>query len=99
MSNIVILGELEFEPGDRDLWLSHTADLVKATNEEPGCRRYRISASPLSPDGVLFFEWYESAEALAEHKESPHFMAFAEATSGCRVKDRRVDRFNAAPIS
>jgi quinol monooxygenase YgiN len=97
-SNVVVLGELEFEPGDRDLWLSYTGDLMKATNEEPGCHRYRISASPLSPDGVLFFEWYESADALAAHMASPHFRAFMEATAGCRLRERKIDRFHATPI-
>jgi quinol monooxygenase YgiN len=99
MSNVVILGELEFESGDRDLWLSHTPELVDATNSEPGCHRYRISASPISPDGVLFFEWYEDADALAAHMSSPHFAAFMKATSNCRVRDRKIDRFNAAPMT
>jgi quinol monooxygenase YgiN len=99
MPDIVILGELEFEDGDRDVWLSHTPDLVRATNDERGCHRYRISASPLSPNGVLFFEWYENADALAAHLASPHFAAFREATSGCRLSDRKIDRFEVSRIS
>jgi quinol monooxygenase YgiN len=98
MPDIVILGELEFVAGHSELWLSHAAELVQATNKEGGCRRYRICASPHSPDGVLFFEWYENADALAAHMASPHFAAFREATSACRLRNSKIDRFEASRI-
>ena len=51
---------------------------MKAT--EPGCALYQASRSQDNPDNFLLYEHYADQEALAAHRETPHFQAIIEGT-------------------
>ena len=56
--------------------LHQMAPLVKAN--EPGCRLYHACRSQDNPDLFLLYEHYADADALAAHRETPHFKEIIE---------------------
>ena len=99
MTAIVILGWIDFEPGDRERWLDHSYELTKATLEEPGCLRHVIVADPHSPTALITQAHYVDQAAFDAHAASAHFARFRLATEHCRVRVRNVDRFEARKIN
>ena len=99
MSHIVILGWIDFEPGDRDLWLDNAPALIRATRLEPGCLRHVIVADPDWDTAVITHAHYASEEAFAQHMASEHFQEFRLQTEAARMRDRNVVRFEATPVS
>ena len=95
MSEIVILGWNDFEPGHRDRWMHHVEDLVTATKQEPGCRRFVVLADPKSPTGVFVQEHYDDAAAFDAHRHSEHLARFIAETKGCEIRVSDVAIFEA----
>lgn len=65
--------------GDRvEAALIRMAPLVKAG--EPGCTLYYANRSTENPDIFLLYEHYLDQDALAAHRETPHFKEIIEGT-------------------
>ncbi len=58
--------------------LQRMAPLVK--EHEPGCRLYHANRSQENPDLFLLYEHYVDNDALAAHRETPHFKEIIEGT-------------------
>ena len=58
---------------------------------DPGCLRFDVSQSCEDPTVWLFHEVYDKPEAHAAHRQSPHFLAYAEVEKRAAV-DKRVIR-------
>lgn len=95
LSDIIILGWIDFEGSDRDIWLRHAEELVAATLDEPGCIRHVVVADPHSPTALITHAHYASQEAFDLHVSTEHFKKFAELTKQCRYLVHNVDRFEA----
>ena len=52
--------------------------MVAATRAEPGCRRYDLFRSATAEGAVLLalIEQYDNDEAIAAHRETPHYKAY-----------------------
>ena len=99
MTAVLIMGWIDFEPGDRDFWLDNAEELMKATQNEPGCVRHVIVADPFSPTAIITQAHYKSKKAFAEHTKSEHFQRFRQQTEKARVRERKVDRFEGKKVS
>ncbi len=53
---------------------------VEVKKSEPGCTFYQASRSQENPDNFLLYEHYTDEEALAAHRETPHFQSIIEGT-------------------
>ncbi len=53
---------------------------VEVKKSEPGCAFYQASRSQENPDNFLLYEHYTDEEALAAHRETPHFQSIIEGT-------------------
>jgi autoinducer 2-degrading protein len=58
--------------------LKEMAVHVKAS--EPGCLLYHANRSVDNPDNFLLYELYADDDALAAHRETPHFKEIIEGT-------------------
>ena len=59
-----------------------TEEAADAVANEPGCRQFLVSRSVEEPNVFTLAEFYDSVEALDEHRKTPHFILFRE-----RVKE------------
>jgi quinol monooxygenase YgiN len=76
---IVLVAYYFGKPGTGDTVaekLQQMAVEVKAT--EPGCLLYHANRSVDEPDNFLLYEHYADDDALAAHRETPHFKEIIE---------------------
>jgi quinol monooxygenase YgiN len=64
---LIVAGQFEVDPADRDTFLEGRQDAMRRSRDEPGCITYVFSADPLEPGIVHLFERWESKAALADH--------------------------------
>jgi len=74
--------------------LKRMAPLVKAG--EPGCTLYHANRSTENPDLFLLYEHYLDQDALAAHRETPHFKEIIEGTIVPLLESRARELF--APV-
>jgi len=70
---VVVAGEIEFPPENRDAALAGARELIEMALAEKGCRHYAWSADPHYPGRVHVFEEWESAEDLQVHLTAPSY--------------------------
>jgi len=73
--SIVIAGEVDFPPENRDAALAGAKSLIDMALAEPGCRHYAWSADPHDPGRVHVFEEWDSADELQAHPECEAYRA------------------------
>jgi len=61
--------------------------------KEPGNMRFDILQDPDDPAWFLLYEAYESEEAAAAHKMTPHYFAWREAVADLMADPRRADKY------
>jgi len=73
----------------------HIDDFIKATNEnhnesvkEPGNLRFDFLRDAGNPAKFVLYEAYESEEAAADHKKTPHYLKWRDMVSDWMVKPR-----------
>ena len=99
MTDIIILSWVDFEPGDRELYLAHGDELMAASREEAGCLRHVMAPDPHTDTAVIAHAHYRDIDALNLHVQSEPFTTFLAQTKACRVRERRTDRFEATKLS
>ncbi len=76
MSNLVLVVNVKIKPGHGDEL--KPAMLVNAANsvQEDGCHQFDVIVSEDDENEFLFYEVYEDADALASHRQTPHFLKY-----------------------
>jgi quinol monooxygenase YgiN len=64
---VIVTGELEVDPDQRDPFLAGRVDVMRASRAEAGCIEYTMSADPLQPGRVVLLEKWENQESLDAH--------------------------------
>jgi quinol monooxygenase YgiN len=64
---LIVAGSFEFEPSDRDEFLTQRTPAMIATRQEPGCLEYVMSADPADPARVMLFERWADQAAFDAH--------------------------------
>ncbi|HRD96988.1 MAG TPA: putative quinol monooxygenase [Rubrivivax sp.] len=59
---------------------------------EAGCRQFDICRDPARPECFHLYELYDDEAAVQAHLQSPHFLAFSQAT-GNWVEQKTVRRY------
>jgi quinol monooxygenase YgiN len=75
---IIVFVAVTTPAGTRDEFLKAAQPCIAATRKEAGCRQYELLASTENPDGLHYFERWDSREALDRHMNSPHMAAFGK---------------------
>ena len=71
---IILVVEVKTKPGKRDEYVKAAEDCVKHTRMEEGNRDYRLLLSTDDPDDAVFFEIWDSKEALDLHTKTEHYL-------------------------
>jgi quinol monooxygenase YgiN len=64
---LIVAGEFEVDPAQRDAFLAGRLDAIRRSRAEPGCLEYTMSADPIDAGRVVLFERWSSQEALDAH--------------------------------
>ncbi len=82
---IVISGEVDFPPENREAALAGAKDLIEMALAEPGCKHYAWTADPYLPGRVHVFEEWDSAEELQAHLGAEPYLGMLAHLSGYTI--------------
>jgi len=78
----IVTVEFTIEPQRFDQFLPLMLDNARRSREdEPGCRQFDVGVDDAQPAVVHLYELYDNRAAFDAHLASPHFVAFAAATT------------------
>ncbi|MFP5209140.1 MAG: putative quinol monooxygenase [Acidobacteriota bacterium] len=80
-----------FDPEDRAAIAESLRLLTAASRLEPGCVTYIPHVLQDDPGTVVIYEQYRDEQALAAHRETPHFKKYAVGHLFQRMKDRNLE--------
>ncbi|MFZ9395740.1 MAG: putative quinol monooxygenase [Erythrobacter sp.] len=69
------------------------AEMVAASNAEPGCIAYAFAQDLVDPDVIHIVEKWQDSDALAAHFATPHMAAFRQALAGLDFQLIQVRKF------
>jgi quinol monooxygenase YgiN len=81
----------KFAPEDRAEVAEMLRKLAEASRQEPGCLSYTPHQLQDDPDTVLLYEQYRDDEALAAHRETPHFKKYAVGGIFQKMRERKLE--------
>jgi len=64
---IVVGGEFEVDPDQRDAFIDERLELMRASRSEAGCLEYTFAADPLVPGRVVLYERWDDQASLDAH--------------------------------
>jgi len=74
--------------GRIDGFIKATAENHSESIKEPGNLRFDVLQSNNDPARFFLYEAYESEEAAANHKKTPHYLKWKETVAGWMAKPR-----------
>ncbi|MEL7207280.1 MAG: putative quinol monooxygenase [Actinomycetota bacterium] len=95
---IVVSGEIELDPADRDAAIAATESVVAATLQEEGCLTYGFWADPTDPGRFRVFEEWETEAALLAHFGQPHMTAFLETMGTLGITKSEIHRYDVVAV-
>jgi len=69
-------------------FLEITLENHRGARSEPGNRRFDVLRSRSDPSRFTLYEVYESDEAAAEHKKTPHYLKWRDTVEKMMAKPR-----------
>ncbi|MDE5832143.1 MAG: antibiotic biosynthesis monooxygenase [Desulfovibrio sp.] len=86
MSEIRIVAEMRFKPGQKEILKEAFKALVDDSRAEKGNISYELTEDLKDPDHVFVLETWASQEAIDEHMKTPHFTNFMKLAEGKTAK-------------
>lgn len=75
MSNTVgVVVRIRVKPGRGDEQIALFGEIAPHVRAEEGCIEYELHPVVDDPDAFVILEWWESADALAAHHQTPHMI-------------------------
>lgn len=100
MSAVCLVISIRTLPSRREAFLSGISrNAAHALQEEPGCLRFDVVGDPEDENAFWVYEVFADAEALAEHRRTPHFLAWQREKAESVVPGSQVDRLGPLLIS
>jgi quinol monooxygenase YgiN len=79
---LTVVAYMKAASGKRAELQSELEKLIEPTTQERGCVNYDLHQGTEDPDTFIFYENWESAEALDAHLTAPHLVHFADIMGG-----------------
>jgi (4S)-4-hydroxy-5-phosphonooxypentane-2,3-dione isomerase len=76
------------KPDGVDAFIEATLANARASVQEPGCARFDVLQDQADPARFRLVEVYRDEAAVASHKETPHYAAWAEAVGALMAEPR-----------
>jgi quinol monooxygenase YgiN len=76
MSRLVLVVNVTVKPGHTERLRPAMLENAANSAKEPGCRQFDVSVSQDDQNSFIFYEVYDDEAALAEHRQTPHFLKY-----------------------
>ncbi|HYA15829.1 MAG TPA: putative quinol monooxygenase [Bryobacteraceae bacterium] len=74
--HVTVVAEITAKPGCEEELKNALLSVIEPVRKEEGCIQYDLHVSNSEPGKFLFYENWESPEALAKHAQAEHMKAF-----------------------
>jgi autoinducer 2-degrading protein len=75
---IAMIVQVEIEKARTDAFLKAMTIDAKGSRTEEGCHTFDLLQDQSDPQKFFFYEVYKDADAVAVHRETPHYKAWAD---------------------
>jgi len=86
---VTLIVRYEPKPGTGDTIAAALEKQVAASRKEPGCVTFIAYRSLEEPDHFVLYEQYADDEALAAHRETPHYLEMSSIVAPLLAERRR----------
>jgi len=93
--NLIVIARIKAKPGMEEVTKAELQKLVAPTLVEEGCIKYDLHESTTEPTEFVFYEIWESQEALDKHSQSEHLRKFRAERDAFIVGPPEVTRWRA----
>ena len=76
MANIVLVVNVKTKPGCAEALIPTMRENAANSVLEDGCYQFDILTNEDDENDFVFYEVYKDKDALASHRETPHFLAY-----------------------
>ena len=91
---IVTCVHVRVKPEDVDKFIIATIRNHRKSVKEPGNLRFDFIRQVEDPGCFMIYEAYESEEAAADHKKTPHYAEWRDTVADCMAEPRKGIRYN-----
>ena len=91
---IVTCVHVHVKPEATDRFIEATISDHKKSVKEPGNLRFDFIREIEDPDRFMIYEAYESDEAAADHKKTPHYLEWRDKVAEWMVEPRKGVKYN-----
>ncbi|MDQ7803480.1 putative quinol monooxygenase [Amycolatopsis sp. A133] len=95
MGELQVIARYTIADNAHDDVMALLSELAEASRTEPGTLSFVVYQRPDDPREVVLLERYASREALAAHRETPHFARLVLGEIVPRLESRVVELFDA----
>ena len=92
---ILVMANVALKPGKADAFLKAANTCIAETRKEQENRSYRAFQSVEDANQFTFVEEWASQEALDQHMQAPHFVAFGEEIEDLVAKPLEIKIYDA----
>jgi len=76
MTRLVNLVNVKIDPAVLEQVRPIMMENARKALSEPDCDQFDVAVAEDDPNAFIFYEIYKDKEALAAHRETPHFQAY-----------------------
>ena len=91
---IVTCVHVYVKPEDTDRFIEATIENHNESVKEPGNLRFDLVREAENPDHFMIYEAYESEEAAAAHKTTPHYLEWRDKVASWMAEPRKGVKYN-----
>jgi quinol monooxygenase YgiN len=78
---IVVAVRVRVKPPKREEFIKLAQGMIEPSQAEKGCISYNFFSDTLDPTAFMYFEEWESQEALKLHSQTEHFVRYSQSIS------------------
>lgn len=93
-AGIALVVRVEIAESRVEKFLEAMAIDVEGSRKEPGCLGFEFLRDKENPLAFSFFEMYKDEDAVIEHKQTPHYKAWADFKAEGGVLSQTVSRYD-----
>jgi len=90
---LIVHVQVRVKPDCIEAFRQATVDNARQSVQEPGIARFDVVQQTEDPTRFVLVEVYRSAEAAAQHKDTPHYQRWRDAVAPMMAEPRTSTRF------
>lgn len=89
----VVFVQLCIQENKVEIFLNHAKNMVKKSNEETGCLKYKLLRDTYKDGEFFIYEEYQNQKAVENHNASKHFKDFLNLVMPFLTKEPVIETF------